>query len=138
MNRRFRLLAAVGMTMVLATAMIYTALASGDVQEPVLQAAELGARESTARAEVVQLDGVAAGPVDGTAGEEMSFHVTDAEGDHRLRVEYSGSVPDAFRVGRHVLVKGKLHGDGEDRVFRAEPNSLVTKCPSKFESDESV
>jgi cytochrome c-type biogenesis protein CcmE len=40
----------------------------------------------------------------------------------------SGSVPDAFREGRHVIVTGHMVGDR----FVANPDSLVTKCPSKY------
>jgi cytochrome c-type biogenesis protein CcmE len=40
----------------------------------------------------------------------------------------SGSVPDAFREGRHIIVTGHMVGDR----FVANPDSLVTKCPSKY------
>jgi len=44
-------------------------------------------------------------------------------------VRYSGgSVPDAFREGRRIIVTGHMSG-GE---FVANPDSLVTKCPSKY------
>jgi cytochrome c-type biogenesis protein CcmE len=43
-------------------------------------------------------------------------------------VVYRGSVPDQFKLGRHVVVNGHyVHG-----VFTAKRDSLVTKCPSKF------
>jgi cytochrome c-type biogenesis protein CcmE len=46
----------------------------------------------------------------------------------RVPVVYHGSVPDLFKVGRHVVLEGTLrHG-----VFVAKPGSLVTKCPSKY------
>ena len=37
-------------------------------------------------------------------------------------------MPDLFKVGREVYVKGKL----VDGTFVATPDSLVTKCPSKY------
>ena len=43
-------------------------------------------------------------------------------------VVYKGSVPDLFKTGREVVVDGKLRNG----VFVAVPNSLVTKCPSKY------
>ena len=46
----------------------------------------------------------------------------------RVPVVYHGSVPDLFKVGRHVVVEGKLRNG----VFVAKPGSLVTKCPSKY------
>jgi len=43
-------------------------------------------------------------------------------------VLYRGSVPDLFRAGRNVYLRGQLrHG-----VFVADPGTLVTKCPSKY------
>ena len=121
--------------MVLSTFMLYTAFAGEDVREPVLQVAELGAHERVARRELVQLDGVAAGPVTGDKGERIEFFATDRKGNHKTRIVYEGSVPDAFRVGRQVIVKGSLEGTGAQQRFVAKPGSLVTKCPSKFETE---
>ena len=47
-------------------------------------------------------------------------------------VRYTGSVPDLFKVGRHVVVDGQL----ERGTFVAEPGSLITKCPSKYAAEE--
>ena len=137
MNRRFRLIAALGMAVVLATFMAYVAIKGGDVQEPLLQARELVSKSEVARSQVVQVDGIAAGPITGEQGERFQFYVTDRDGKHRTLVDYRGSVPDAFRVGRNVIITGQLAKAPKsgDEVFRAEPGSLVTKCPSKFESD---
>lgn len=137
MNRRFRLIAALGTAVVLATFMAFVAIKGGDVQEPLLQAQELVSKREVAMSEKVQVDGIAAGPVTGEQGERFRFHVADRDGKHKTLVDYRGSVPDAFRVGRNVIITGKLVKDpksGAD-VFRAEPGSLVTKCPSKFESE---
>jgi cytochrome c-type biogenesis protein CcmE len=135
-NRRFRLIAALGMAVVLATFMLYVGIKGGDVQEPLLQASELVSKRQLASSQDVQVDGIAAGPVRGEQGERFSFYVTDRRGKHRTKVDYRGSVPDAFRIGRNVIVTGRLERDSKgDRVFRATPGSLVTKCPSKFESD---
>jgi hypothetical protein len=41
---------------------------------------------------------------------------------------YSGAVPDPFRAGREIIV----HVRREGGVYIGEPNSLITKCPSKF------
>ena len=136
MNRRFRLVSALGIAMVLATFMLYTALAGSNVQVPVVQARELSSFRTaqTATNQPVELVGVAAGPVAGTEGERISFTVTDAKGGNAILVRYVGSVPDAFRVGRNVVVKGRIHGSGSTREFRAVNGSLQTKCPSKFQS----
>ncbi len=137
MNRKFRLIAALGMAVVLATFMLFVAIRGGDVQEPLLQAHELVSKRELATAQTVQVDGIAAGPITGEQGERFEFYVTDRDGDNKTLVDYEGAVPDAFRVGRNVIVTGKLVEDPKsgDQVFKAEPGSLVTKCPSKFESE---
>jgi len=136
MQRRFRLIVALGMSVVLATCMLYVGLRGGDVQRPVLQAKELSSRRGVAMAGRVQVDGIAAGPVTGEPGRHIEFFLTDRDGGNRTKVSYRGSVPDAFRVGRNVIVDGRLHAapDGGEE-FRAVPNTLVTRCPSKFESE---
>jgi cytochrome c-type biogenesis protein CcmE len=125
------------MAVVLATFMLYVGIKGGDVQEPLLQASELVSKREVAQSQTVQVDGIAAGPTSGEQGERFSFYVTDRDGKHRTKVNYRGSVPDAFRVGRNVIITGKLvrAPKSGDQVFKAEPGSLVTKCPSKFESD---
>ena len=45
-----------------------------------------------------------------------------------IPVVYKGSVPDLFKTGRDVVVDGRLRNG----VFVAVPNTLVTKCPSKY------
>ena len=46
-----------------------------------------------------------------------------------MPVVYTGSVPDLFDVGRHVYLRGELR----QGLFVGEKDSLVTKCPSKYE-----
>lgn len=125
------------MAVVLATFMIYVGIKGTDLQEPLLQAQELVSKQEMASSRTVQVDGIAAGPIVGEPGKEFSFYVTDRQGKNRTLVRYSGSVPDAFRVSRNVIIKGRLVLDPktDEHVFEAEPGTLVTKCPSKFESE---
>jgi cytochrome c-type biogenesis protein CcmE len=44
-------------------------------------------------------------------------------------VVYTGTKPDLFRAGREVYLHGRL----ENGVFVGERDSLVTKCPSKYQ-----
>jgi cytochrome c-type biogenesis protein CcmE len=79
----------------------------------------------------VLLVGAVVGPVSGDAhSRPLRFALKDVQGRAASRVEvsYRGSVPDLFRVGRHVVVEGTLR----EGVFVAKPGSLVTKCPSKY------
>ena len=60
--------------------------------------------------------------------------------DYRFKVEsngkvvqafYSGSVPDNFKDGAEVVIKGKLDGD----AFHVNPrDGIMAKCPSKYEA----
>ena len=45
-----------------------------------------------------------------------------------ITASYSGVVPDTFKNGAEVVLKGRLHGDG----FSVEPNGVMAKCPSKY------
>ncbi len=58
----------------------------------------------------------------------LVMDLRDHETGDRLTVRYHGSVPDAFRVDRSVVVEGVM-GAGE---FTAADDTLVTKCPSKY------
>jgi cytochrome c-type biogenesis protein CcmE len=66
-------------------------------------------------------------------GAILLFRVRDRDGTGSVPVKYTGTVPDPFRDGREVIVTGKL----ENGQFVGERNSLVTKCPSKFQNDKS-
>jgi cytochrome c-type biogenesis protein CcmE len=106
----------------LAVFLLYTSLAGGAT--PSLQPSELAGRSGT-----VYLAGLAVGPVRGDAnGAGMRFAVRDADGTASVRVLYRGSVPDLFRAGRSVYLRGRLRSG----VFVADPGTLVTKCPSKY------
>jgi cytochrome c-type biogenesis protein CcmE len=45
-----------------------------------------------------------------------------------ITASYSGVVPDTFKNGSEVVLKGQLHGDG----FQVEPNGVLAKCPSRY------
>ena len=47
-----------------------------------------------------------------------------------VQARYSGIVPDTFKDGSEVVVKGTLGPDG----FAVEPNGVMAKCPSKYEA----
>lgn len=63
----------------------------------------------------------------------LTFTVHDKkDASKTVKVVYRGSVPDAFAVGREVVVTGHM----QDGVFVGDRNSLITLCPSKFSSTE--
>jgi cytochrome c-type biogenesis protein CcmE len=117
-----RLIVALSVAAVLAIFLLYTSIAGGGT--PSLQPSQLDGRNGR-----VSLVGIVAGPARGDAhAGGLRFRMRDRESSTSVPVVYRGSVPDLFRVGREVVVDGKLRNG----VFVAEPNTLVTKCPSKY------
>ena len=49
---------------------------------------------------------------------------------HVVRATYTGIVPDTFKGGSEVVLKGRLSPHG----FDVEPDGVMAKCPSKYEA----
>ena len=125
-----RLVIALLVAAALAVFLLYTSIAGGG--NPSVAPSELAGHAGT-----VQLAGVVVGPVRGDAhGSGLRFALRDIGGSDQppVRVVYSGSVPDLFKVGRHIVVDGQVERRG---VFVAEPGSMITKCPSKYAPKQS-
>ena len=60
----------------------------------------------------------------------LRFVLRDDGSTVTVPVSYSGSIPDAFKPTRHVIVSGRL----VDGTFVGQADSLLTKCPSKYSS----
>jgi len=109
----------------LAVFVVYTALAGNGV-------AQLSPSSLAGHTGDVTLVGAVVGPVKGDASTHggLRFRLKDIgrAAPDRVPVAYRGSVPDLFKVGRHVVLEGTLRNG----VFVAKPGSLVTKCPSKY------
>ena len=121
--RHVRLVIALAVASLLGTFAVYTAFADSSI--PVLMVSQAQAyegRQVRLEGKVLETSGDAADP------SGMRFTVRDYSGAQTLPVVYTGAVPDAYRVGRDVVVDGKL----VNGVFQATPDSLVTKCPSKY------
>jgi cytochrome c-type biogenesis protein CcmE len=117
-----RLIVALSVAAVLAVFLIITAFASGST--PQVQPGELAQHDG-----VVSLGGVVVGKPTGDArGDGLRFTLRDVKGEATVPVVYTGSVPDLFRPGREVMLRGQVEGG----TFVAERDSLVTKCPSKY------
>jgi cytochrome c-type biogenesis protein CcmE len=50
-----------------------------------------------------------------------------------VTASYTGIVPDTFKDGSEVVVKGTLGPQG----FTVEPNGVMAKCPSKYEASQT-
>ena len=122
-KRKIRLVLALSTAVLLAVALVYTSFsASTEAKEPsqLLAAAPGATYEMTGRV------------VKGSIRREddgISFRVVDRDGNGKsLPVTYEGTVPDPFRGGREIVLTGSV----ENGTFVGEPETLITKCPSKF------
>lgn len=124
-KRRIRLVVALSAAVALAAALVYTSFAtSSEAVDPgrLMAGAVVG--------QSYELTGkVADGSID-RDGSTMAFRVKDRAGDASVPVRYTGAVPDPFREGREVIITVRKEGP----VFVGEKDSLVTKCPSKYET----
>ena len=116
-----RLVIALGVAAMLAVFLVYTSIAGGT---PQLRPSQLKGRSGE-----VALVGKVVGRVTGDATRGgLRFRVRDIAGTTAVPVSYRGSVPDMFRTGRDVSLKGELRSG----TFVGVPGTLVTKCPSKY------
>jgi cytochrome c-type biogenesis protein CcmE len=122
-KRKIRLVVALSVAVLLAVALIYTSFAaSTEAKEPseLIDAAPGTTVEMTGK--------VVKGSVR-HAGNGIAFRVIDRDGQGKtLPVTYKGTVPDPFRGGREIVLTGSV----ENGTFVGEPETLITKCPSKF------
>ena len=126
--RSVRLVLALSVAAVLAIFLLYVSIAGG-------RTAQFSPSELKGHKGNVSLVGKVVAPVRGqsysTGG--LHFRVADIDGSSSVPVVYHGSVPDQFKLGRHVVVSGTYtHG-----TFVAKQDSLVTKCPSKYAPKKS-
>lgn len=128
-KRKIRLVTALSVAVLLAVALIYTSFsASSPAKEPseLTNAAPGTSYEMTGR--------VVKGSIVDT-GDGIKFQVKDRDGDgEALPVTYSGTVPDPFRGGREIILTGSV----ESGTFIGEPDTLITKCPSKFTTESNA
>ncbi len=119
-KRKIRLVVALSAAVLLAAALIVVSFSAGTSQ---LLPSEALAQKPDERFE---LGGTV---VDGSLkeqGDRLEFAIKDPNGSAQMPVVYSGAVPDPFREGREVLVKGRLESG------RFVGSEMTTKCPSKF------
>ena len=122
-----RLVVALSVAACLAVFLLYTSIAGGTT--PALRPSQLAGHSGR-----VSLAGRVLAPVTGDARNGgLHFRLRDVSGTAAVAVVYTGSVPDLFRAGRDVAVDGTL----KSGTFVAVPDTLVTKCPSKYQPAKS-
>jgi cytochrome c-type biogenesis protein CcmE len=117
-----RLVIALAVASCLAIFLFYTAIAGGGT--PSLKPSELARH----RGEQVNVTGKVAPPVRENAS-GARFRLRDIDGKGVVTVVYRDALPDQFKIGRHISLDGRLQRSG---VFVGKPDSMVTKCPSKY------
>jgi cytochrome c-type biogenesis protein CcmE len=118
-KRKLRLAVALGAAVCLAAALLYTSFsAASEAAKP----SELRPGKS------YEVTGKVVNGSIHRSGDQLDFRIRDRNGTASVPVTYTGTVPDPFRDGREVIVKGELR----DGTLVGERDSLVTKCPSKF------
>jgi cytochrome c-type biogenesis protein CcmE len=128
-KRKVRLITALTAALLLAGTLLYTSFASATDAKTPSQVLAAGNGSGT-----FEMTGKVVPGSIRHEGATLVFSVRDrTTAGKALPVHYTGTVPDPFRDGREVIVTGKL----ENGVFQGERNSLITKCPSKFQNDKS-
>jgi len=128
-KRKVRLVVALTAAVLLASALVYTSFSAAS---PAVTPTQLLGQAVPGRTYVLT-GTVAAGSVHQT-GADLDFGVQDRAGKGPIvPIDYSGEVPDPFRVGREVIVTVTKTGSG----WVGQRDSLITKCPSKYTTSTS-
>jgi cytochrome c-type biogenesis protein CcmE len=122
-KRVVRLVVALTAALLLASALVYTSFSAAS---PALSPSQLIRQAVPGRS--YQLTGTVLPHSVKHEGEVLGFEVRDRAGEDAVPVRYTGTVPNPFKEGREVIVTVQKQGG----AYVGEPNSLITKCPSKY------
>jgi cytochrome c-type biogenesis protein CcmE len=128
-KRKIRLIVALSAAVLLASALAYTSFSAATEASTPSQLLTKGTPGRT-----YQLTGKVAKDSVQRSRDRLRFKMRDRNGTASLPIDYTGIVPDPFREGREVIVTGKLRNG----TFVANRDSLVTKCPSKFQKQPAA
>ena len=124
-----RLVIALSVAAVLASSSLYTSFAGGST--PGVQPSELAGQHAATSCSAAW----SSNDVTGDArGEGLRFSLRDLDGNRDREGRLHGLRARPLQAGPRVMLEGKLEGD----TFVAEPDSLKTKCPSKYAPDEDT
>ncbi len=124
-KRAVRLTVALTAALLLATALVYVSFNSGRD--------EFTASQLLSRAKPGGTYILAGTVLDGSVhkqGATLLFSIRDPKLHVAVPVRYSGLEPDPFAQGRAVMVTV----NDDSGKFVGQPNSLTTKCPSKYQA----
>jgi cytochrome c-type biogenesis protein CcmE len=124
-KRAIRLTVALTAALLLASALIYVSFSAGRDE---LTASQL-LKKAKPGGQYILAGTVENGSVR-RRGDITDFSVLSPDRRQYVRVTYTGEVPDPFAQGRAVMV----NVTDQDGRFVGQPNSLTTKCPSKYQA----
>jgi cytochrome c-type biogenesis protein CcmE len=124
-KRKTRLVVALTCALLLAAALVYTSFSAASEARQPSQLADAKPGQT------YQLTGKVAPGSWEHEGTTHTFRVQDRDGGASVPVRYVGQVPDPFREGREIVIDVRRQG----ATFEGQPDSLVTKCPSKFTAE---
>jgi cytochrome c-type biogenesis protein CcmE len=127
-KRAIRLTVALTAALLLASALVYTSFSAGREE---LTASQLLKRDRPGQSYI--LAGTVLNDSVHRDGGVLSFRVRDPKLKVSVPVRYTGEVPDPFAQGRAVLVTVRRSAT-DSTGFVGQPNSLTTKCPSKYKA----
>jgi cytochrome c-type biogenesis protein CcmE len=128
-KRKIRLGIAAGVAVCLAAALAYVSFNAAS------QTAEPSQILSASAGQQFEMNATVVPGTIKSHGETIDFEVKDRNGSQEtMPVSYTGVVPDPFRGGREIILTGAR---GQNGTFVGEPESLITKCPSKFTTNAS-
>jgi len=127
-KRTVRLAVALSAALLLTGALAYTSFSASSEARTPSQLADAKPGQA------YQLTGIVQAGTYQRRGDVHTFRVRERSGNASVPVRYVGTVPDPFREGREVVVTVKKGADG---TFVGEPDTLITKCPSKFTKDQA-
>lgn len=125
-KRRIRLVVALTAALLAASALVYTSFSAGSDERTAGQLLDSAVAGTT-----YTLAGTVADGSVRRADGVLWFSVRDPHRPVAVRVRYTGIVPDPFREGRGVMVK--VQRQAGSQTFVGEKDTMVTRCPSKFQ-----
>jgi len=100
---------------------------------------EVMANTDSFRGKKLQVHGVVAdGSIEQAKGTLMYRFKIQSRPDRpaaSIVANYEGLVPDTFKSGAEVIVRGSLTADNQIAVI---PDGIMAKCPSKYNADEQA
>jgi cytochrome c-type biogenesis protein CcmE len=129
-KRATRAVASLGIVGGALTFLLYTSLSEGSVQY-FKHVDEVMASPADWYDKPLQLHGFVVNGSIGQREKTLDYRFQVTHNNQVATAYYTGVVPDTFKDGAEVVLRGRLTPEG----FKVEKNGVMAKCPSKYEAD---